>query len=124
MWFGDTPRTTGYCLYPDGSDSCARPFIYALPGPRESLSGAAAALYCGVNEDLTTCEAVHALLNDQSCEEKADCPKGGLCRDVGDDTMKCTYECTHGNQCLDQGTGSLAVCGDADGTAAEKYCGG
>jgi hypothetical protein len=124
MWFGETPRATGYCLYPDGSDSCARPFIYPLPGERESLSGADAALYCGVNEDLTTCEAVHALLSDQACEEDAACPEGGLCRDVGDDTMKCTYECTHGNQCLDQGTGSLAVCGDANGTAEEKYCGG
>ena len=124
MWFGETPRTTGYCLYPDGSDSCARPFIYPLPGERESLSGAAASFYCGVNEDLTTCEAVHALLNDQSCEIDADCPEGSLCRDVGDDTTKCTYECTHGNQCLDQGTGQLSVCGDADGTAEEKYCGG
>ena len=124
MWFGETPRTTGYCLYPDGSDSCARPFIYPLPGPRETLSGADAALYCGVNENLTTCEAVHALLNDESCEGDADCPEAGLCRDVGDEALKCTYECTHGNQCLDQGTGSLSVCGDADGTAAEKYCGG
>jgi hypothetical protein len=122
MWFEETPRATGYCLYPEGSDSCARPFIYPLPGERESLSGAAASLYCGVNETLTTCEAVLALLDDQPCEGDADCPEGGICRDVGGGGLRCTYECTHGTECTAEGV--PASCGDADGTAEERYCGG
>jgi hypothetical protein len=124
MFFDGALRATGYCLYPVDQDLCSRPFIFPLPDARESLSGAVASRYCGVNENVTTCEAVYALLNDQSCEGDSDCPEAGLCRDVGDDTPKCTYECTHGSQCLDQDTGSLSICGDADGTAEEKYCGG
>ena len=122
MWFGDTPRSTGYCLYPTGQDLCEQPFIFPVPGERESLSGAPAALYCGVHEDLTTCEAVHALLNNESCDDDSDCPTGGLCRQVAEVGLRCTYECTHGTECPAEGVPS--TCGDAGGTAEEKYCGG
>jgi hypothetical protein len=124
MWFGDTPRATGYCLYPTGHDLCEQPFVFPVPGERESLSGAPAALYCGVNESLTTCEAVRALVDDRLCESDSDCPEGGLCRQVAEVGLRCTYECTHGTQCLDPQTGSPSVCGDAGGTAQEMYCGG
>ena len=85
MWFGETPRTTGYCLYPADQGLCEQPFAYSIPDARESLSGAAAVHYCGVNEQLTTCEAVYALVNNETCDDDSDCTApGGICRQVGE----------------------------------------
>ena len=124
MWFGETPRTTGYCLYPTGQGPCEQPFAYTTPDARESLSGAAAVQYCGVNEQLTTCEAAWDLVENKPCDVDEDCsPFGSLCRDVGSLGQRCTYECTFAAQCLPPGEEG-STCGDADGTAAEKYCGG
>ena len=30
MWFGDTPRATGYCLYPADRGLCEQPFAYSI----------------------------------------------------------------------------------------------
>ncbi len=124
MWFGDTPRATGYCLYPTDPGPCEQPFAYSTPDARESLSGAAATQYCGVNEELTTCEAAWDLINNKPCEGDEDCSTlGGLCRDVGNLGQRCTYECTFAAQCLPPGEEG-STCGDAGGNAEEKYCGG
>ena len=53
-------------------------FRVRMPDARESLSGAAAVQYCGVNEQLTTCEAVYALVNNETCEIDSDCPRAGF----------------------------------------------
>ena len=124
MWFGETPRATGYCLYPTDLGSCEQPFAYTTPDARESLSGAAAVQYCGVNEQLTTCEAAWDLVNNKPCEGDQDCSAfGGLCREVGSLGQRCTYECTFAAQCLPPGEEGSS-CGDRGGTAEEKYCGG
>ena len=124
MWLGNTPRATGYCLRGVSTGECAQPFAFPLPDARESLSGGAAALYCGVKEDLTSCEAVWDLVNNETCEDDSDCTApGGICRQVGVVGRRCTYECGFANECL-PGGGSGSTCGDAGGSTEEKYCGG
>jgi hypothetical protein len=123
MWFGETPRATGYCLYPANQDLCEQPFALVLPEARESLSGADSILYCGVNERLTTCEAVWALVDDVECNGGSDCPVGGICREVGELGLQCTFECAGAGACP-EAPAAGSTCGDANGTAEEKYCGG
>jgi len=123
MTFGETPRATGYCLYPTDQGLCEQPFALALPQARESLSGAEPITYCGVNEQLATCEAVLALVDDTECETDLNCPEGGICREVGELGLQCTYECAGAGACP-EAPAAGSTCGDADGTAAEKYCGG
>jgi len=123
MEFGNVPLRGGYCLQETGTGQCTRPFAFPLPEPRESLSGAAPALYCGVNEDLTSCDAVRALVNNEPCDDDFDCPAaGGICRELGEAGLGCTYACDHGTECT--GTGIPSTCGNANGTAEEDYCGG
>ena len=43
MSFGETPRATGYCLYPADQGLCEQPFASSIPDARESLSGCAGA---------------------------------------------------------------------------------
>lgn len=125
MQFGNVPLRGGFCLRSAGPDQCTQPFAFLLPDARESLSGAVPAVYCGVNEDLTSCEAVQALVDNQVCGDDFDCvAPGGICRQVGAVGLRCTYECAHGSQCLEEAAGSASICGDANGTAEEDYCGG
>jgi hypothetical protein len=125
MQFGNVPLRGGFCLQTNGSGECAQPFAFPLPDPRESLSGAAAAVYCGVNEELTSCEAVLALVQNVPCDDDFDCvAPGGICRQVGDVGLRCTYECSGATQCIDPDVVIGSTCGDADGTAEENYCGG
>ena len=123
MWLGNTPRVTGYCLYPTDQGLCQQPFALVLPQDRESLSGAEATRYCGVNEQLATCEAVWALVDDAECETDLDCPAAGLCREVGELGLQCSYECAGAGACP-EAPAAGSTCGDAAGTAEEKYCGG
>jgi hypothetical protein len=124
MQFGNVPLRGGFCLQGTGTGQCAQPFAFPLPDARESLSGAAPALYCGVNEDLTSCGAVLALVDNAPCDDDFDCTApGGICREVGLLGLRCTYECGFANECL-PGGGSGSTCGDANGTAEEDYCGG
>ena len=123
MRFGNVPLRGGFCLQTTGTGECAQPFAFPLPEPRESLSGAAPVLYCGVNEELTSCDAVWALVNNEPCEDDFDCPAaGGICRQVGELGLRCTYACTHPGECEE--AGSPSTCGDANGSAEEDYCGG
>ena len=123
MRFGNVPLRGGFCLQTNGTGECAQPFAFPLPDPRESLSGAAAAVYCGVNEELTSCEAVLTLVENVPCDDDFDCvAPGGICRELGEAGLGCTYACSHGTECTE--TGIPSTCGDANGTAEEDYCGG
>src|SRR5690606_32948040 len=92
---------------------------------RPSRSGEEAANYCGINEALTTCGAVHAAREGQGvdCQHDSECPRGGLCRLVGPidaGTNRCTYRCGDVHQCPDaENYPNLASCPDV----AERYCG-
>jgi len=128
---------TGFCLKStDGG--CVQPFSVTLTN-RESLSGAPAADYCGVREQLATCPAVKALADGLQCPtgDPRQCPQpSGLCEQVGDLPNRCTYLCGAVQQCLDIGpdpdnpnTGSTCDSSGTGGTggvggAGGKYCGG
>jgi hypothetical protein len=119
-----------YCLrtFPP---ACNQPFAIAVSN-KVSISGAAAANYCGIEEDNATCEAVRALFENWHCTG-ADgmCSEliggleipvpGALCRDLGGGavTDRCTYHCGGAGECLLSGNGS--TCG---GTPGPTWCGG
>ena len=80
----------------------------------QSLSGAGAELYCGIDEDSVTCEAVLDLVGSQTCVggDDAACGcvrdttgacigpgEGGLCRDFTLAADQCTYACGTDNHC-------------------------
>jgi len=132
----------GYCL--EDSGACVRPFL-VITEERETLSGTTGVKSCGINEDLTTCEAVLALKAGQECDgADSECPEGGLCRKFdGAADNYCTYECsglaTHcpsGLECDygpaaggssstgSGGSGGGASSGGSNGTGGQKYCGG
>lgn len=94
-------RPTGYCLRLVSS-GCARPFAVATPA-RSSVSGAAAATYCGVLEESTTCEAVNDLRDGTTCTTDADCGAAGLddgrCETTTGIPNLCTYDCGASIQC-------------------------
>ncbi len=103
-----------YCLR-QGAVGCMRPYTVPTPA-RVTASGAAAAAYCGVDEDATTCEAVQALTSDTACTAPGDCGASGLadgrCETVNLVANRCTYSCGLSSQCP-----SGANCG------AGGYCG-
>lgn len=126
-----------YCLreYPP---ACDKPFAVPLNG-RASISGAAPANYCGVNEDLATCEVVLALENDWRCSgtdgmcsPDGIAPEvavpGALCRDLGGGALanRCTYECGNASQCLDPTQSpAQSTCGTGTPPGAQpQWCGG
>ena len=131
QWMG-ADRPEGYCLK-DDTGGCTEPFTITLTG-RTSLSGRTGARYCGINEALTTCEAVRALLDDAMCPGGLDseCPEGGLCRRVGSLNNRCTYACGGVVECdAVPRPGSTCGAGSADGGAGGgdggvpvDYCGG
>ena len=125
MFFMGSPRPTGYCLKQfDPAEGCEQPFSVLL-SDRTSLSGATGHTYCGINETLTTCEAVRALLNDQECSSgmDSDCPEGGLCRTLGGvATNRCTYPCDLGAQCPNGAPAN--TCGRGGSPDGPNYCGG
>lgn len=92
---------------------------------RESRSGAEETNYCGLNEGLTTCEAVLAALEGQGvgCTDHDACPAGGVCEFVGaagTGDNRCTYRCGDVNQCPSaEESPDLASCP----VAANRYCG-
>jgi hypothetical protein len=104
---------TGFCLPvanqgSPGGPNCdgEEPYVAVLED-RFSMSGAGPTAYCGVRENLTTCDAVLAQLEERLCTEGHDeeCPTGGLCRytqDNGKWDYRCTYECTSNSECRNQ----------------------
>ena len=113
--------TTGFCLQvttEEGAD-CVQPFIVTLDG-RKSMSGGQEQSYCGIHEELATCEAVHAFHSADACPSGRDdeCPGGGLCRGIaaqGNRTeYRCTYACIDAPECSSQWIN----------VACAGYCGG
>jgi len=116
---------TGFCLKSiELGGSCANPF--RIPLTRTSLSGAEADEYCGINEDLATCPAVRALIEDVDCDPRngdADCPQpSGLCRELPGMTNNCTYLCSDIVECKSPPAPGSS-CGSS-GSGGDDYCGG
>ncbi len=110
-----------YCLKLRGP-GCVEPFRVELD--RTSLNSSQDETFCGVNEDLTTCEAL--LAYNSECDEDGKCiiddveveVAGAICRAIAVPT-RCTYYCSNATQCdLD------IVCpGSGDPIANDRYCG-
>jgi len=111
MNFMGVSRQGGFCLR-RVARTCAKP--YQIPIMATSLSGASSENYCGIAQDLTRCEAVLDLVAGADCPDGKDsscgCVRdatgsclgagtGGLCRLVGVNSNKCTYECGGAPQC-------------------------
>jgi hypothetical protein len=114
---------TGFCLKTFGTgDPCEQPYFVPLPD-RESLSGAPAANYCGVDEANVTCPAVLALLNNVGCPLGDECPTGGLCRDLAGGVAldRCTYLCGLPAQCPEDAPANTC---SSSGPGGDDYCGG
>lgn len=105
---------TGFCLpeaqleFPGGPYECygEEPYVGVLED-RVSMSGAEASAYCGPREELTTCDAVDAQLDELTCTAGRDdeCPSGGICRyteDNGKWDYRCTYACTSNAECANR----------------------
>jgi len=122
MNFNGTPRPGGYCLRRKGNTDCGRPLSVLIAAV--SLSGTAGMDYCGLDETLTTCEAVLARTTGVTCENgqgggnSALCGAPGLddavCATVGGNDFRCTYPCSEVTEC--PGT-STTVC-----PMLEPYC--
>jgi hypothetical protein len=111
---------TGFCLKSILlGGSCTNPYRTVIR--RTSLSGALADDYCGINEDLATCEAVRALLADDPCDPEngdLDCPQpSGLCEELPGVLDRCTYLCSSIVECVAPGS----TCGPS---GPGSYCGG
>jgi hypothetical protein len=114
-----------YCL--KSEPGCMRPFQTTIHQP--SISGEAATDYCGIEEDLATCEATLALVQAWFCTVDGMCSltqggmefpvPGALCRDVGPAPGQCTYACGTAFECPSTGPGS--TCG---GMPTPTWCGG
>ena len=120
-----------YCLKDKVAGGCAQPFLVLLNKP--SLSGAAAAKYCSIDQDLASCEAVQALLlnwrcsgKDGMCSPDGVAPEvpvaGALCKEVGGLTNRCSYACGSPAQCLSAPPGN--TCGKGMGNDPPGWCGG
>src|SRR5690606_25812214 len=103
MEFRGEAREGGYCLK-IAATGCSKPLTVPTPA-RVSLSGAAAAVYCGVSEGRTTCEAVLDLFANRPCPGGTDeeCGVAGLddarCETVNFVANRCTYACSLTSQC-------------------------
>ncbi len=101
MTFGNTLQG-GRCLKQRAStgDACTKPFVPEIV--RESLSGEPELAYCGINENLTTCEAVLAGRSARPCptgNEVVECaPEGARCESMSG-IKTCTYECATALEC-------------------------
>jgi hypothetical protein len=96
----------GYCLksVAEGG-SCENPYRIVIPRP--SLSGEPVDDYCGINEELTTCPAIQALIADTPCDPEngdSDCPQpAGLCQELPGAVTRCTYRCESLVECITPG---------------------
>lgn len=118
----------GYYCLKDSAGGCDQPFGVLING--QSLSGVAATNYCGIDEDVVSCEAAVALLGSWRCSgtpgmcspdgiaPEVPTP-GALCRQVGAFMNRCTYQCGSPDDCPSVGVGS--TCG---GAPTPTWCGG
>jgi hypothetical protein len=118
-------ESTGFCLKSiELGGSCNNPFRIVVTRP--SLSGEPPDAYCGINEGLTTCDAVQALIEDAECNPENgddDCPQpAGLCRELPGALNRCTYRCASIVECI-EAPAPGSSCANGDGTS-EAYCGG
>jgi hypothetical protein len=120
----------GYFCLKTPSPGCPEPFAVPIKN-KPSISGKAAADYCGIDQDQTTCEAVLALVNNWVCSgmdgkcgpmamPEVSVP-GALCRKVGFNSNRCTYACGAANQCLSVPPAN--TCGKGD-NSPPGWCGG
>jgi len=121
--FPDTDH--GFCLKSVTlGDSCTNPYRIVIERP--SVSEAPRDEYCAINEDLTTCPAVRALLADTACNPEngeADCPQpAGVCRELPGAVNRCTYPCNGETQC-DEPPNPGSTCGPGAADVGD-YCGG
>lgn len=92
----------GRCLEQraSGTPECERPFLPEIV--RESLSGEPARAYCGIRENLTTCEAILKGDSGTPCptgNAEAQCTEqGALCESMSG-TKFCTYPCEFNVEC-------------------------
>lgn len=120
----------GYYCLEEPAASCSRPYV---PVFKPSINAEPNAIYCGVAEDIATCEAVLALQAGWFCTTDGMCSMtlggaefavpGAICRQlfsIGDD--KCTYRCGTDPECPASGAGRF--CGDESGSNPPDFCGG
>lgn len=112
---------SGYCLQPaPPEDPCPRPYTTVLA--RETVNNPLVeGVYCGIDENLSTCEAVLALFAEQPCAAgmDRDCPEGGICRTSAGVGSRCTYACDADSDCLDKPNEDTC----RTGTGTDRYCG-
>ena len=119
MFFDGGTRESHYCLKLE-SAGCREPFA-VMAEPRTSISGYTD-FYCGLNEDLQTCEAVMAVFDGDRCDTDAECPQpGGLCRLLRGLGYVCTYPCADSFECY--ASPGVDLCGRPAGEEV-AYCGG
>ncbi|MFW2388830.1 MAG: hypothetical protein ACN4G0_10865 [Polyangiales bacterium] len=114
----------GFCLKTT-EGGCLQPYSITLPNRASLTDPDTVDDYCGVNENLATCPAVSALVNNQTCDTGSDeqCPQpSGLCRQVGDLENRCTYLCSDPVECKDPPVPG-STCGSS-GSGGDDYCGG
>ena len=118
MKFNGATRTTGYCLQRSAKVAqCPRPYTVVVNAV--SLSGSTSEAYCGINQELTTCEAVLDMISADAVpactgdDNRCGCSRdasgicttgglGGLCRQLGGGTAPpylCTIPCGKDDQC-------------------------
>ncbi len=96
-----------YCLQKSSTATpCTKPFQTAIS--RKSLGGTNEKEYCGVNEALTTCDAVLVSFKDIDCKvstanlgDSSKCDSAGsTCEQFSAGVWKCSYECSRSSQCV------------------------
>lgn len=112
MNYMGTPRPDGYCLRLV-SAGCERPYGSTLI-TAESLSGAGEADYCGIEQELTTCDAVRAMREGRECtggDVTLCADAGARCETIGAFDDLCTYSCGTATQCPVGVSCGSAYCG-------------
>ena len=106
---GAAHGTGGYCLQ-KASIGCTNPYKVNINAP--SFSGVAVDDYCGINQNVTTCEALLDLFNSKACLLESDCGsgQGGLCKNFAAASappdLRCTIPCSSDANCLASAPGS------------------
>lgn len=92
---------------------CLPPYSTVIVG--SSDSGGPSESFCGLDESVTSCEAVRTLLAGGGCTGGPLCTNhGGRCETVGTVANQCTYSCSSASDCPTTGPGS---------TCGAGYCG-